>query len=186
LPEENDLSNHHLEILFRGSVEIMKIIHVAGFSNSGKTTFIQELIPALAMHGKVGVMKHLGHHLYTTGESEIQKDTSRFFDAHAHFVAGIDAEKTVITTPCNSLAGITSLYSDAGVEYTIIEGFKTLPCQKIWLGTREQAEEIGIAPYCLLWNPTVDTVVQNLDAFDTWNPALFDGYVTNNSIDKNK
>ena len=154
----------------------MKIIHVAGFSNSGKTTLILDLIPALAMYGKVGVIKHLGHHLYTTGEGEKQKDTSRFFDAHAHFVAGIDAEKTVITTSCDSLADIASLYSGAGVEYAIIEGFRTLPCQKIWLGTREQAEEIGVAPYCLLWNPTVDIVVQNRDAFDTWSPALFDGY----------
>jgi molybdopterin synthase catalytic subunit len=154
----------------------MKIIHVAGFSNSGKTTFIVDLVPALLMHGKVGVIKHLGHHLYPTRESEIHKDTSRFFDAHADFVAGIDAERTEITTSCNSLADIVSLYSSAGVEYAIIEGFKTLPCQKIWLGTREQAEELGILPYCLLWNPTVDAVVQNLDAFDTWNPAFFDEY----------
>jgi len=161
----------------------MKIIHIAGFSNSGKTTFILELIPALALHGKVGIIKHLGHHLYSTGEDEMQKDTSKFFDADAHFIAGIDAEKTVITTPYNSLADIAALYSDIGVEYAIIEGFKTLPCQKIWFGTREQAEEIGVASYCFLWNPTVNDVIQSLDAFETWHHKFFDGYVTKKPID---
>jgi molybdopterin-guanine dinucleotide biosynthesis protein MobB len=164
----------------------MKIIHIAGFSNSGKTTFILDLIPALAIHGKVGTIKHLGHHLYATGESGIQKDTSRFFDVNAHFVAGIDAEKTVITTPCNSLADIAAFYSDVGVEYAIIEGFKTLHCKKIWFGTREQAEEIGIAAYCFLWNPTVADIIQNLDAFETWHRTFFDGYVANKPIDKMK
>ena len=164
----------------------MKIIHIAGFSNSGKTTFIVDLIPVLAMHGKVGVIKHLGHHLYTKGEGAMQKDTSRFFNAHAHFVAGIDAEKTVITTPYNSLDNTVALYSDAGVEYAIIEGFKTIPCMKIWFGTREQAEEIGVAPYCFLWNPTVDEVIQNLDLFETWHHNFFDGDVTNNLSDKMK
>jgi molybdopterin synthase catalytic subunit len=162
----------------------MKIIHIAGFSNSGKTTFILELIPALAKHGKVGIIKHLGHHLYATGEDAIQKDTSRFFDADAHFVAGIDAEKAVITIPCTSLADTAALYSNAGVEFAIIEGFKTLQCKKIWFGTQNQADEIGLASYCFLLNPTVDDVIQNLDAFETWHPHFFDGYVTNKPSDK--
>ena len=163
----------------------MKIIHIAGFSNSGKTTFILKLIPVLALHGKVGIIKHLGHHLYAT-EDSVKKDTSKFFDVHAHFIAGIDAEKTVITMPSNSLADTTAIYSAIGVDYAIIEGFKTLPYKKIWFGTREQADEIDVASYCFLWNPTVDEVIQNLETFETWHPQFFDGYVTNKPIDKMK
>lgn len=42
----------------------MKIIQVAGRSNSGKTTFIRKLIPELKKIGPVGVIKHLGDHEY--------------------------------------------------------------------------------------------------------------------------
>ncbi|HNJ81359.1 MAG TPA: molybdopterin-guanine dinucleotide biosynthesis protein MobB, partial [Methanoregulaceae archaeon] len=36
----------------------MKVIHIAGFSNTGKTTFIRELLPELENLGPTGVVKH--------------------------------------------------------------------------------------------------------------------------------
>lgn len=153
----------------------MKIIHVAGFSNTGKTTFVVNLIPVLAKYGKIGVIKHLGHHRYETGEHGGLKDTSRFFEANASLVAGIDDEKTVIAVPSTSLADVTSLYAVLGVEYVVIEGFKRVPCRKVWFGKSEEAEEIGVLPYCVLWNPTVDDVITHLEVFDSWHPTFFDG-----------
>ena len=153
----------------------MKIIPVAGFSNTGKTTFIIDFIPVLAKHGRVGVIKHLGHHRYEIGERGGLKDTSRFFELDTSFVAGIDDEKTVITTPRTSLADTIALYASLGVEYVVIEGFKRLPCRKIWFGKREEAEEIGVLTYCILWNPTVDDALNHLETFDSWHPGLFDG-----------
>ena len=152
----------------------MKIIHVAGFSNSGKTTFIMQLIPVLTKHGKVGVIKHLGHHRYDDGEGMEQKDTSKFFAADADLVAGIDKEKTVITVPSTSLADTASIYSALGMDYIIIEGFRTLRCKKIWLGTQEDAEDLGIASYCILWNPVIEDVMRYLDAFDSFDRNFFD------------
>ncbi|MDR2855550.1 MAG: molybdopterin-guanine dinucleotide biosynthesis protein MobB [Methanomicrobiales archaeon] len=152
----------------------MKIIHIAGFSNTGKTTFILNFIPVLAKYGKIGVIKHLGHHRYETGKQGV-KDTSRFFEADACFVAGIDDEKTVITVPYTSLGDVTALYAALGVEYVVIEGFKRIPCRKVWFGEREQAQEVGVLPYCILWNPTIDDVVHHLEEFDSWHPTLFDG-----------
>ncbi len=42
----------------------MKIIQVVGRSESGKTTFIRNLIPELKKKGTVAVIKHLGDHTY--------------------------------------------------------------------------------------------------------------------------
>ncbi|RQW06400.1 MAG: molybdopterin-guanine dinucleotide biosynthesis protein B, partial [Calditrichaeota bacterium] len=42
----------------------MKIIQIVGRSNSGKTTFIRNLVPQLKKTGKVAVIKHLGDHDY--------------------------------------------------------------------------------------------------------------------------
>jgi len=42
----------------------MKIIHIVGRSNSGKTTFIRTLIPELKKLGTVAGIKHLGDHEY--------------------------------------------------------------------------------------------------------------------------
>ena len=54
----------------------MKIIQIVGRSNSGKTTFIRNLIPELKKRGSVAVIKHLGDHIYNIEEG---KDTIGFF-----------------------------------------------------------------------------------------------------------
>ena len=51
----------------------MKIIQVVGRSNSGKTTFIKQLIPILKTQGRVAVIKHLGDHEYELEEENIQQ-----------------------------------------------------------------------------------------------------------------
>ncbi len=43
----------------------MRIIHVAGLSGSGKTTFIRSLIPELSRLGPVAAVKHIGHHSWS-------------------------------------------------------------------------------------------------------------------------
>ena len=54
----------------------MKLIQIVGRSNSGKTTFINTLIPVLKQKGQVAVIKHLGDHEY---QLEKDKDTTLFF-----------------------------------------------------------------------------------------------------------
>ncbi|HNY89707.1 MAG TPA: molybdopterin-guanine dinucleotide biosynthesis protein MobB, partial [Methanoregulaceae archaeon] len=71
----------------------MKIIHIAGFSNTGKTTFIRELVPELEKRGLTGVVKHIGHHGHSLPEG---KDTTLFHEAGAAASAGIDAQKSVL------------------------------------------------------------------------------------------
>ena len=71
----------------------MKIIQIVGRSNSGKTTFIRNLIPALSARGTVGAIKHLGHHGF---QLEPEKDTTLFHESHAALSGGVDETKSVV------------------------------------------------------------------------------------------
>lgn len=133
----------------------MKIIHVAGRSNSGKTTLIKDLVPALAGKGTVGVIKHLGDHLYKLSPG---KDTTEFFSAGATIAVGIDAEKSVAAIRTTDLDAMLSLLAANGIDYAVIEGFKARPFNKIVLGDLA-------AENCVLRDPSVQDVIANLDRF---------------------
>jgi molybdopterin-guanine dinucleotide biosynthesis protein MobB len=134
----------------------MKVIHIAGFSNTGKTTFISALIPELKKIGTVGVVKHIGHHGYSLAEG---KDTTRFFSAGAVASAGIDARKSVLILQENHLEQVLGILCDSGVEYAVVEGFKERPSPKVIIGEVPGAENV------LLRDPSVEDVLAHLDEF---------------------
>ncbi|QSZ68025.1 molybdopterin-guanine dinucleotide biosynthesis protein B [Methanofollis aquaemaris] len=134
----------------------MRIIQIVGSSNSGKTTFIEALVPVLKEHGTVAAVKHLAHDRYAVEEG---KDTTKYAGAGAAFSVGIDNEKAVIIRDAADLATVLGELCDAGIEYCIIEGFKTVPFPRIVIGDLE-SEDI------VLRNPTPDEVPDHLDAFE--------------------
>lgn len=136
----------------------MKIIQVSGLSNTGKTTFIKQLIPVLRTKGRVGVIKHLGDHEFLL---EKGKDTTGFFDAGAEISAGIDGDKSVVAIRNNSLDAILALLSVQGMDFVVIEGFKDRTFKKVVIGDLQ-------AEGCILRNPAVDDVVASVDRFDTY------------------
>ncbi|WP_321504745.1 molybdopterin-guanine dinucleotide biosynthesis protein B [uncultured Methanoregula sp.] len=136
----------------------MKIIQVVGRSNSGKTTFIKNLIPELRMLGSVSVIKHLGDHDYHLEEG---KDTTVFFKAGADIAVGIDATKSVVAINKNSLEDALKFLAGQGMDYTVIEGFKQYPFSKIVIGSLETEK-------CVLTNPTVNQVIINLELFEDY------------------
>ncbi len=136
----------------------MKIIHVVGRSNSGKTTFIRTLIPELKKHGTVAVIKHLGDHDY---HLETGKDTTGFFDAGADISVGMDSNKSVVAIHNNSLDDMLAMLCNTGMAYVIIEGFKTRTFPKIVIG------ELASEP-CVLRDPTVDQVISSLAMFEDY------------------
>ena len=127
----------------------MKIIQVVGSSDSGKTTFIKELIPELKKKGKVAVIKHLGDHTYTFEEG---KDTTVFFDAGADISVGIDSQKAVAALRKNTLEDILGMLFHQGIDFAVIEGFKQRTFPKIVIGNLT-------ADNCVLSNPSVDEVI---------------------------
>lgn len=134
----------------------MKIIQVVGRSNSGKTTFIKQLIPKLKTKGNVAVIKHLGDHEY---ELEKGKDTTGFFEAGADISVGIDADKSVVAIHNNTLESTLQILFDQGMNFTVIEGFKQKAFPKIVIGDLKTDK-------CVLTNPSPDQVLVSLDAFE--------------------
>ena len=138
----------------------MKIIQVVGRSNSGKTTFIKQLIPKLKIKGRVAVIKHLGDHEF---ELEEGKDTTGFFDAGADISVGIDAHKSVVAIRNNSLESALRLLFDQSMNFAIIEGFKQRAFPRIVIGDLKTDQ-------CVLTNPSPDEVLASLDAFEDFYP----------------
>jgi molybdopterin-guanine dinucleotide biosynthesis protein MobB len=138
----------------------MKIIQVVGSSDSGKTTFIKKLIPALKKKGMVAVIKHLGDHTYYIEEG---KDTTVFFDAGADISVGIDSHKAVAALRKNTLEDILSILFNQGIDFAIIEGFKQRTYPKIVIGNLTTEN-------CVLSNPSVGQVITSLDLFENFSP----------------
>lgn len=136
----------------------MKIIQIVGSSNSGKTTFIKNLIPELKKKGKVAVIKHLGDHTYNIEEG---KDTTAFFDAGADMSVGIDSDKAVAAIRKNTLDDVLGMLLDQGMDFAIIEGFKQRSFPKIVIGSLT-------ADTCILSNPTVNEVTTSLNLFENF------------------
>jgi len=134
----------------------MRVLHIAGTSGSGKTTFIRALIPLLELGGATAVVKHLGHHDYLL---EAGKDTTLFFGEGATASAGVDSGKTVLVFRKNSLAQIFSFLSSMGTRYVLVEGWKTLPLPKVVIGALPEAGGVVHS------NPTVDQVLESLEKF---------------------
>ena len=136
----------------------MRIIQVVGTSNSGKTTFIKNLIPELKKLGTVAVIKHLGDHTYHIEEG---KDTTVFFDAGADMSVGIDSHKAVVALRSNTLEDMLGMLFDQGTDFAIIEGFKQRSFPKIVIGTLP-------AEKCVLSNPGIRDVIASLSLFENF------------------
>jgi molybdopterin-guanine dinucleotide biosynthesis protein B len=105
------------------------IITVVGFSDAGKTTMIEKLLPELKRRGfKVGTIKHAHHGFAIDREG---KDSWRHQQAGADItaVAGPDKIAMVINTPMERLDDIRHMMS--GVDLIIAEGFKSARMPKV-------------------------------------------------------
>jgi len=136
----------------------MKVIQVIGSSGSGKTTFIRKLAKTLTGMGKTGTIKHLGHHRFRLEEG---KDTTLHYQSGVFASLGIDDEKSVATIKCNGFEDGLNLLSDLGIEYAVIEGFKTFPFPCIVIGDLESDS-------CILRDPDVEQVIDSLDRFSDY------------------
>jgi molybdopterin-guanine dinucleotide biosynthesis protein MobB len=131
----------------------MKVLNVIGHSCSGKTTFISKLVVKLKGLGRVATIKHLGHHNFSL---EKGKDTTVFYESGISISAGIDSEKTVLSIRNNELSTILDILADQGIEFTVIEGFKTLGLPAIVIGDLESDK-------VLFRNPTLDDILNGLE-----------------------
>ncbi|NLY55661.1 MAG: molybdopterin-guanine dinucleotide biosynthesis protein B [Firmicutes bacterium] len=121
------------------------VLSVVGYADSGKTTFLEGLLPVLRSRGlKVAVIKHSGH---IDDSAEVGKDTWRLARAGAAPVGlvhgnRLSLELTFPTAPTPTEVG--ELLGDR-VDLVITEGFKRAdnPKLEVWRHA-DQAE-----PACL-------------------------------------
>ena len=136
----------------------MRVISIIGHSNSGKTTLIKKLVPELTKFGRVGCVKHAGHHIFALPKG---KDTTIHFEAGADCGAGIDAEKTCFTLRGTDLYTVLDFYAFMGFDYAVVEGFKKSGFACVSLGDLKTNRD-------LLHNPGVEEIVEARDLFDEY------------------
>ena len=107
---------------------MQKLVAVSGVKDSGKTTFLEKLIPALGNLGvKTAVIKHDGHSFLPDREGT---DTFRLLVAGALGTAVFDGEKfqAVKYAPASEKE-LLALFPEA--DLILLEGFKHSPYPKI-------------------------------------------------------
>ncbi len=114
----------------------MRIIQVAGYSNSGKTTLVEKLVSFATQQGlRVGTIKHHGHggELMSLDDG---KDSWRHRQAGAKVSAAVSKGALQLNvsrekewTPNELL----ELYSNFPLDVVVIEGFKQSPFPKVVL-----------------------------------------------------
>lgn len=137
----------------------MRVVQFAGWSGTGKTTLIEEVIDAAPPGLAIGVIKHLGGvHPYALDPG---RDTTRFYERGARAVIGIDAAKGVTVLRNDTLFAALDRLSDAGCELALVEGFKTEPFARVVIGDLPSER-------CVLRNPSANEVLASLERFDEY------------------
>lgn len=106
----------------------MNLLAICGLKNTGKTTLIERLLPALLReHLRVAVIKHDGHRYQADVPGT---DSHRFLNAGAAAVAVYDEEKYTITRKgMAQKAEILGAFSDT--DLILVEGWKQAACAKL-------------------------------------------------------
>ncbi len=109
-----------------------EIYSFVGYSNTGKTTYLEQLIEVLSQKGyKIAVLKHTSHQeAFFLGRAE-EKDTDRHFLAGAKYVAlaGPSGYSLVARQAEPDPQELIKHFSDADFIFT--EGYKSGPYHKI-------------------------------------------------------
>ena len=140
-----------------------RILAISGVKNSGKTTLLEKLIPALNARGiRTAVIKHDGHGFAADREGT---DTCRLLSAGAMGAAIFDGEKfQAVKYAAVTESDLITLYPEA--DLILLEGFKWTDYPKIELVRKGNSE----APVCAA--ETLIALVTDTDARVTGVPTF--------------
>ena len=120
----------------------MKVISIIGKKKSGKTTLIEDLIMRLRDYGSVGCIKHAQEL-----DLDESKDTTRLFNAGAEVVIGSSEHVTLKLSLSKSkslnLKEQLKDMADSGMDFVLVEGFKSSDLPKIALNPFSDRDEDG-------------------------------------------
>ena len=111
----------------------MKVAAFAGYSGSGKTHLIEQLIPALKLRGlRVSVVKHAHHKFDIDHEG---KDTFRHREAGAFEVVVASSKRLALMREFEREAHLSVHHLIAelhdGVDWVLVQGFKSCDLLKV-------------------------------------------------------
>ena len=121
-----------------------RIISFVGYSGSGKTTFIEQLIPVIKSRGfSVAVIKHDAHRFQIDYEG---KDSYRFFEAGSDLVAICSAEKSAIIKRNRECPDVHEMIDTLPGVYDVIivEGYRTSDLPKIGVSRKETGKGLSL------------------------------------------
>ncbi|MBM7644006.1 molybdopterin-guanine dinucleotide biosynthesis protein B [Scopulibacillus daqui] len=123
----------------------MNVWQVAGYHNSGKTTFITQLLPRLKMAGcRVATIKHHGHHEALQTVCKGETDTGKHFESGADAVAyALSTGFSVVSRQPFSVKDLVAFYQMSGrYDVILIEGFKQADYPKIVFHRGEEDDHL--------------------------------------------
>ncbi|HEY5626878.1 MAG TPA: molybdopterin-guanine dinucleotide biosynthesis protein B [Nitrospira sp.] len=142
------------------------IVSFVGRSNSGKTTFIERVIPELVRAGyKVATVKHAGHGFDLDTEG---KDSWRHKQAGASSVVILSKGSMAMFADVSDqlkVEDVRDRFLDGSFDLILAEGWKHEGYPKIVI-VREQVGEIPISPEGLLAVVSDKPVDLNVPVFD--------------------
>ncbi len=104
----------------------MKIVLFLGYSGSGKTSAIEQLLKGLTKSGRwrVGTLKHVHDSFFSIDKQG--KDTWRYMQAGATTVVALAPDELAIINRENtaglSLDSIISIFKEQKIDYVLVEG----------------------------------------------------------------
>jgi molybdopterin-guanine dinucleotide biosynthesis protein B len=119
------------------------VISFVGTGKSGKTTFLEKLIPELTGRGyRVATIKHTIHN---TAFDRPEKDTARHIRAGSAAAAIASPSEFVMIVPGGANMTVDEMVRHIGDDYDIIitEGFKHENAPKIEVHRREKGEALA-------------------------------------------
>ena len=148
------------------NLSLPPVVSIIAKSGTGKTTFIEKLIPELRRHGlRVGVLKH---HSHPTPFDIPGKDTYRMAQAGAEVVVGASAVQTAVFIQQSGSedldATIARFLSDMDIVLT--EGYKRGAYPKIEVHRAARSTELLCEPEELLLLVTDEPLDLPVPQFD--------------------
>jgi molybdopterin synthase catalytic subunit len=144
----------------------MRVLGIAGHSDTGKTTLVERLAERLARRGRVATVKHLRTNPDVDTEGE---DTARHRAAGAAVTYGITDDEGWFATGAERTLDETLADLAADYDYALVEGYSSADIPTVVLGDRETAGETVLeAPEADAVD--VDALVETLhkrDPFET-------------------
>jgi len=117
----------------------MKVLGIAGHSDTGKTTLVERLADRLAERGRVATVKHLRTNpdVDTTG-----KDTARHRAAGAETTYGLTDDGDWFATGADRTLDDTLADLAPTFDYALVEGYSGAAIPTVVLGDREGAGDV--------------------------------------------